>query len=238
MIIAANFKTNHTRESTSQFLEALNFFLDATQNSAEIRVFPPFTALKRRNLKNSIKIGAQNFYPVANGSFTGEIGLDQLNEFEVASVLIGHSERREILKESNEFIAQKFSFIKETKKEIIFCIGEPYEVHKLGLEATMEYLLEQFNGIDIEYENLIVAYEPIWAIGTGESAKIEIIEQVLKALKAKLPRIPLLYGGSVSAENIEDILFLPYCDGVLVGKASFDVSSFCTLIELANKVQK
>ncbi|MDR1285191.1 MAG: triose-phosphate isomerase [Campylobacteraceae bacterium] len=238
MIVAANFKINHTRESTANYLEALNLFLDAYSTLCDVRVYPVASSFLRADLYSHVKLGAQNFYPIINGAYTGEIGAQQLNEFGIKNVLIGHSERRVALKETQELIAKKYAFAKENGWEIIYCIGESKDVRDGGFESVMEYLWSEFDGIDINYEKLSIAYEPIWAIGTGVSAKVEDIAKVLDTLKSKLNDIPLLYGGSVNTENLFSILSLKSCDGALVGNASLDVANFCKLIQIAQNVQK
>ena len=182
-------------------------------------------------------MGAQNFYPVQNGSYTGEIGFEQLEEFGIETVLIGHSERRHILKESQNFIASKYDFAKARDAEIIYCIGEPAEIRVQGIDAVMSYLWEQFEGIDISYTKLIIAYEPVWAIGTGLTASFEDIDEVLARLREKLSA-PLLYGGSVKVDNIDTILNVNACDGVLVGTASWNEKAFCEMIRIADNVKK
>jgi len=179
--------------------------------------------------KGDFTIGAQNAYPTQNGAYTGEIGVEQLEEFGIKTILIGHSERREHLGESQEKVAQKFSFFKEQGYEILYCIGEPLEIREKGDEFVMEYLLAQFDGIDIGYKKLTIAYEPIWAIGTGRSATVEEIASTHEALKKTVQK-PLLYGGSVNAANIEEITSIRGVDGVLVGSASLNVDNFLQMI--------
>ncbi len=229
MIYASNFKTNNTRAYTKEYIKTLDDFIVKNGIEDEIYVFPTATSLdKFEKISSNITVGAQNAYPTTNGSYTGEIGLEQLDEFDIKTILIGHSERREILKESQEFIAQKFNFFKEQGFRIIYCIGETKETRDDG--KTMEYLWSEFDGIDLEYEKLIVAYEPIWAIGTGVSAKKEDIDEVLSALRSKV-KAPLLYGGSVKSSNIKEIISIKDCDGVLIGSASWKVDSFCDIIK-------
>jgi triosephosphate isomerase len=220
MIIASNFKMNHTRKSTAEFLEKL----ESVETSHTIRVFPPATAL----FENEI-IGVQNGYPAKSGSFTGEIGLEQIQEFNIDKILIGHSERRNILGELQEFIAKKFQFYKEQNFEITYCIGEPLEIREKGIEEVIKYLKTELEGIDTNYERLIVAYEPVWAIGTGKSATIEEIEETHNKLREFL-KTPLLYGGSVKLENIAEICEIENVDGVLIGTASWDVENFIKMI--------
>ena len=232
-ILAANFKTNLTRTSTRAYIEALETRLDASGYEGEVYIFPPATALDRFETKADIRIGAQNAYPAVKGSYTGEIGLEQLEEFGIDTILIGHSERRHILGESQEFIAQKYAWFKERGFTIVYCIGEPLEVREAGDEAVRRYLVEQCEGIDTAYEKLILAYEPVWAIGTGKTATPELIEQTHAEIK-KLSDRPLLYGGSVKPQNIADILAVPGCDGALIGTASWEVSSMVSMLEIVD----
>lgn len=230
-IIASNFKTNHTRKSTQDFCNNLQRFLEAKEQiGVEITIFPPQSALLE-NQFNTFNIGAQNAYPAKNGAFTGEIGTEQLEEFNIKTLLIGHSERREILKESQEFCAEKFTFFKALNFKIFYCIGEPLEIKKQGVEATLKYLELQLSGVDLNYSSLVLAYEPIWAIGSGISATLEEITQIHTSLKQKFSKIPLLYGGSVKAQNVREILSLEGVDGVLVGSASWELNNFCQIIE-------
>lgn len=234
MIIASNFKTNFTRASTKEFVLHVENFVKKTSNVEQVRIYPTATALDNFELQNNIKVGAQNFYPTQNGSYTGEIGFEQLNEFGIDSVLIGHSERRHVIKESNEFIVDKYNFAKEQGVEILYCVGEPKEVREAGIDAVMAYVWEQFDGIDLNYERLVVAYEPVWAIGTGLTASNNDIKEVLEKLREKITK-PLLYGGSVKVDNVGKILKIENCDGVLVGTASWKAESFCKMIEAAKK---
>jgi len=227
LIFAANFKTNHTRASTERYVALLNEKLVSKRSEDSVYLFPPATALN--SYEGDFTLGVQNAYPVQNGAYTGEIGLEQLEEFGIKTILIGHSERREHLGESQEIVAQKFAFFKEQGFEIIYCIGEPLEIREQGNEAVIEYLLAQFDGIDISYKDLIVAYEPIWAIGTGRSATVEEITATHTSLKQTVQK-PLLYGGSVKPENIKEITGIRGVDGVLVGSASLDAKNFATMI--------
>lgn len=232
-IIASNFKTNHTRKSTRAFCEELECFVSqkgVKLSSYQITLFPPQSALLDNHFRG-FQIGAQNAYPTQNGSFTGEIGLEQLAEFGIQTLLIGHSERREILNESQECCTKKFDFFSKIGFEVYYCIGESQEVKQQGIRATLEFLESQLYGIDLNYPNLIIAYEPIWAIGSGVSATLEEITQIHTHLKQKLGKIPLLYGGSVKPQNVCEILSLEGVDGVLVGSASWEISSFCQILE-------
>jgi len=136
MIYAANFKTNHTRFSTREYINKFSLKLKDKSPEDKIYIFPPLTALDKYS--GNFTIGVQNAYPVERGAFTGEVGLEQLVEFDIKTILIGHSERREILGETQKFIAKKFAFFQEQGFEIIYCIGEPLEVRERGEEAVMD----------------------------------------------------------------------------------------------------
>ena len=230
LIIASNFKTNHTRKSTKEYIEKLNNHLKQNSISTQVLVFPTSSSLNDFSSVENLEVGAQNAYAVRNGSFTGEIGLEQLEEFSIKTILIGHSERRHILNETQEEIAKKYEFYKSLGFKIVYCIGEPLEIKKQGLDKTLEYIFEQFNGIDTNYENLILAYEPVWAIGTGVTATNEDIQNIHKAIKNKISK-PLLYGGSVKVENVKEICEIPNVDGALIGTASWKVDDFIQIIE-------
>ena len=229
-IIASNFKTNHTRKSTALFVNEVNDYLKSNEIKNEVYVFPPATSLDCFNTVSNFTVGTQNAYATASGSFTGEIGTSQLDEFEIKTILIGHSERRHILGETQEEISKKYEFYKNLGFKIIYCIGEPLEVKKYGLEKTLEYIFEQFIGIDTNYENLILAYEPVWAIGTGVTATNEDIKQVHNAIKSKINK-PLLYGGSVKVENVKEICEIENVDGALIGTASWKIEDFIKILE-------
>ena len=229
-IIASNFKTNHTRKSTALFINEVNDYLKSNEIKNEVYVFPTATSLDLFDTVSTFSIGAQNAYATASGSFTGEIGTTQLDEFEIKTILIGHSERRHILGETQNKIAQKYEFYKELGYKIIYCIGEPLEVKNQGLIKTLEYIYEQFDGIDTNYKNLILAYEPVWAIGTGVTATNDDIKNIHNAIKEKINK-PLLYGGSVKVENVREICQIPNVDGALIGTASWKKEDFIQILE-------
>ncbi|WP_053874919.1 triose-phosphate isomerase, partial [Campylobacter coli] len=198
-----------------QYLEAKN---------DDIIVFPPSIAFLENEL-NFIQ-GAQNFYPCVNGAFTGELGKEHLDEFGIKCVLIGHSERRALGDEN--LIKAKFDFAKEHAYKIVFCIGEDLKLKNSN--QTLDFLKKQLEVIDLDYKNLIIAYEPIYSIGSGVSAKKEDIAKVLEFLSS-LTQAPLLYGGSVNEDNIKDILNIKHCSGVLIGSAALKAENFIKLIK-------
>ena len=234
MIVAANFKTNLTRIETGEYLGELESLVGKLEENVEVRVFPATSSLVVH--RGEVVLGAQNAYPTKSGAFTGEIGLVHLEEFDIKSILIGHSERRHILHETQVDVVKKFDFFKEQEFEIIYCIGEPLRVKEQGIEATLEYLRSQFEGIDTDYAKLIVAYEPVWAIGSGLTPTLEEIENVHKALKTETGA-SLLYGGSVKVNNARAIMELPSVDGVLVGSGALKVEDFFAMIQVAREIE-
>jgi triosephosphate isomerase len=233
MIIAGNFKTNLTRGQTLSYAESLEKFLDENSISQDVVIFPATSSLISHD--GRLAIGTQNAYATSNGAFTGEIGTEQLDEFGIKTILIGHSERRHILGETQEDLVKKFNFYKELGYRIFYCVGEPLEVRESGEESMMEYIFSQYEGIDVEYENLVIAYEPVWAIGTGLTPTLEDVASIHKALKVK-SKAPLLYGGSVKPNNVEDLLKVDNVDGVLVGGASLVVEDFAKMCSVAQNL--
>ncbi len=233
MIIAANLKTNFTRKETSNYIEELSTYMNQNAISQEVLVFPAMSSLDTNETK--VIVGAQNAYPTVNGAFTGEIGLTHLEEFGIKTILIGHSERRHILGETQESLVKKFNYFKELGFKIVYCVGEPLEKREAGKETMMEYISAQYEGIDTEYENLIIAYEPVWAIGTGLTPTLEDIEEIHATLKSK-SKAPLLYGGSVKVTNAKEVLALKNVDGILVGSAALYGEHFCSMIGYAEEL--
>ena len=233
MIIASNLKTNLTRSQTSSYMMDVENFLDETSSKQEVLVFPAQTNLNMHSGK--VIQGAQNAYATKNGAFTGEIGTDQLDEFSIKTILIGHSERRHILGESQNSLVEKFNFYKNLGYKIVYCVGEPLNVREEGDNVMMKYLELQYEGIDTKYENLIIAYEPVWAIGTGLTPTLEDITKIHLELKEK-SSAPLLYGGSVKVDTARDILACDGVDGVLVGSGALAVENFCKMIQFAQEL--
>ena len=232
MIISANLKTNFTRKQTSEYIKELEIFMEQNSISQEVLLFPATSSLDSYNGK--ITIGAQNAYPTKNGAFTGEIKTEQLDEFDIKTILIGHSERRHILGETQKQIAEKFTYFKNLGYKIVYCVGEPLEKREAGEEEMLNYISSQYDGIDTQYDNLIIAYEPVWAIGTGLVPTLEDIAFIHKSLKEK-SSAPLLYGGSVKVTNAKEILAVTNVDGILVGSAALNVNNFIAMVEFAHQ---
>jgi len=189
-------------------------------------------------------VGAQNFYPAESGAYTGEISLAMLADAGASWVLVGHSERRHILHESDVFLAQKTQFALSRNFGVVFCIGETLEERESGKLADV--LTRQISqGLSAVFdmpsnllqEKLIIAYEPVWAIGTGKVAgDREVLEahakvkEILAAQPGDLSILPVLYGGSVKPANAQALLALANVDGLLVGGASLEAKSFLNII--------
>ncbi|WP_345979447.1 triose-phosphate isomerase [Sulfurimonas sp. HSL3-2] len=234
MVIAANFKTNLTRYQTREYIASLEKFIHDNSVRQEVFVFPTATSIYAHD--GNVNVGVQNAYPTKNGAFTGEIGVDQLEEFNIKTVLIGHSERRHVLGETQELITAKYEFYKNLGYTIVYCIGEPLNIREKGMDEMMNYLRAQLIGIDMNYENLILAYEPVWAIGTGVTPTNDDIVKIHSILRNSCKR-PILYGGSVKADNAKEILSLHNVDGVLVGSGALNVNDFCSMINDAENIK-
>lgn len=243
-IIAGNWKMHLTKRKAS----ALAREVAAAQGMAEHRqciVFPTFVHLDhvRRNLKDSnVVLGAQNCWPKKEGAFTGEISPYQLRDMGVEVVLLGHSERRHVIGEDDALIADKLKLTLKAKLAAVLCFGETLEEREAGL--TFEVLARQLKALKVVKEayldRVTLAYEPVWAIGTGRTATPEIAQEahaearrlasdILGAATGSAIRI--LYGGSVKPDNARALLAQPDVDGALVGGASLDVAQFGPILD-------
>lgn len=230
-IIAGNFKSNKTMSETVAYLGTLDSALEKNSvdsanlaQNRRIYIFPSICAMCENNFKN-LTLGAQNAHFAESGAFTGEATLSHLRDFKIETLLIGHSERRNIFGESDEIVAQKFNFFAENNLQIFLCVGENLAVRKRGKEK--DFLRAQLEKINLDYNRLIIAYEPIWAIGTGENASLAQISEVYEFL-SELTKKPIIYGGSVNERNAGEILRIT--DGILVGNASLEVETFYQII--------
>ena len=244
--IAGNWKMNMTHLEAMKFLEDLNYKFENKTN-CEVAICPPSTAL--RSVQTilgdddlDIKIGAQNMHFEQSGAYTGEISPDMLKALGVEYVVLGHSERRQYFTETNEIVNKKVKTAFENKLKPILCIGENLEIREKGKE--IEYVLDQLvnclAGIDSEnIADLTIAYEPIWAIGTGKTATSKDANDMCSAIRQKIAdiygkddadRVRIQYGGSVKPSNISELMSMPDIDGALVGGASLKVDDFLALI--------
>ena len=227
-IIAANWKMNGSEELMKEFSQ-----LTRSKHN-DIIICPPFTLLDSAKtlLPNFIKIGAQNCSEEDRGPFTGEISASMLKEKNVSHVLVGHSERRTLFKETNDVVFKKVRAAIKSKLTPIVCIGETLSEKKAN--KTLQVIDDQINGslakID-PHEKVIVAYEPVWAIGTGLTPDENEIKETHLYIKTKLDQhfnadTPILYGGSANAENCSQIISIDNVGGLLVGGASLKKNDF------------
>ena len=244
--MAANWKMYKTWEEARQTARELVVAIGQDLPSGrEVLLIPPFTALRGVGEmlagQDGYFLGGQNFYPEAEGAFTGEISPGQLKDAGCRFALVGHSERRHVLGEKDELLARKVAFGLENKLGIILCVGEKIDERKNDLvEAVLTRQLEKGLGsIDrnVSAKDLAIAYEPVWAIGTGETADNEdiaeahlLIRKKLKDLTDQGEQIRILYGGSVKPDNCAGIIGLDNVDGVLVGGASLKADSFSQIV--------
>ena len=247
-IIAGNWKMHKTVREAEELVGSVLSGLPDTPY--EVVVCPPFTALYRVSqlLKGSrLKLGAQNMHYELQGAFTGEISAPMLKELDVVYVIIGHSERRHIFGESNDVIAKKLKRAVETGLKPILCVGEKLEEREGGL--TEEVIGRQLNsaleGLSREdLGDLVIAYEPVWAIGTGRNATPQQAQEVHAFIRHRLSELygdefadsrTILYGGSVKPHNILELTKERDVDGALVGGASLSAESFLEIVEKAHK---
>jgi len=243
-IIIANWKMYKTRAEAAQFCDAFLPLIAGIQDVDAV-VCAPFTQLDVLQQKLSgtqVAYGAQNFYPAAEGAFTGEVSLPMLQELGVQYVIIGHSERREIFKEDDALVRQKVQAAYAAGMQPILCVGERLEQREAGqtIGVCTGQMLSAMDGLsDAQLSTLIVAYEPIWAIGTGKTATAADAQEVIGALrgaaaaqygKAVADTMRFQYGGSVKPENIAELMAEPDIDGALVGGASLKPDSFAQLV--------
>ncbi|MFM6945901.1 MAG: triose-phosphate isomerase [Flavobacteriales bacterium] len=238
-ILAANWKMNLTQTEVSQWLQDTAKY-NWQAPGKELRVYP--SAIYLQQMMSFVHVGAQNFYFQDNGAFTGEISLSQLKSIGVSSVLVGHSERRELFAENNLMIAQKVRACVQHDLPFILCCGETLNIRNENLHLTfiqtqLQAALEAFSSDHLHL--LSIAYEPIWAIGSGLAASQEQITEMHTEIRKILEErfgvggqdIPILYGGSVSPANAKEIFSCPHVGGALVGGASLDPQVFNQLWE-------
>lgn len=247
-IIIANWKMHKTIEEAKQFI--LRLAPKIQKVSCRVLIAPPFTAIaaSAEAAKNTnIVIGAQNMHDAKEGAFTGEISSSLLINAGAGFVILGHSERRQIFHETDTFIHYKLKQAIKNKLIPILCIGETQKQHEA--ENTHEVLVNQINkaleGFSAEeLTHCILAYEPIWAIGTGKTATPELAQKVHRNIRSYIARkwgnplaqnLPILYGGSVKPNNIIDLLKELDIDGALIGGASLDEEMFAQMVLQGSK---
>ncbi len=247
-IVAGNWKMNLTKTEALHLYGEIELSVENIED-VDVFCFAPyvhFDALTQaQNYKSRLALGAQNFYPANKGAFTGEISVNHLRDMAIETVLIGHSERREVLKESDAFIKQKVNVAAESEFKIFFCCGESLQVREAGNAKAFveEQLRNSLIHISIEdFKNVVIAYEPIWAIGTGLTASKEEANEMHQHIRSVLAasynttianETYILYGGSCNASNAADLFGMSDIDGGLIGGASLNAQDFIKIIKAA-----
>ncbi|MBT5706174.1 triose-phosphate isomerase [Verrucomicrobia bacterium] len=244
LIIAGNWKMNKTVAEALDLVKGLKRDLGQVKE-VDIVVCPPFTALSevsRETIDSNLRLGAQNMSEQSVGAYTGEIAAEFLKEFLVRYVILGHSERRQYQEESDALIAKKAAAAHAASLKPIICVGETLEQREAGqtqnvVEGQLRGSLAGLSGTQML--ETIIAYEPVWAIGTGKTASSEEAQAVHVSIRAKLAdlydenvakNVRIQYGGSVKPANARELMSQPDIDGALVGGAALDVRNFSDII--------
>ena len=230
---------NKTSSEARDFAKKINEF---EFKNVDVLLAPSFVSLEsfRKNLNKKIEVSAQNLSQFEDGAYTGEVSTAMLKDIGVENVIIGHSERREKFFESNEIVNAKVKKALADGFNVILCLGEALEVKEENkeLDFVKDELLKSLDGIE-NIENITIAYEPIWAIGTGKTCSAEDAEKMCREIRQIInknygeisEKIRILYGGSVKPSNAKEILSQENIDGVLVGGASLDPEGFIEIIK-------
>ena len=235
VIIAGNWKMYKTQSEASEFLMEFISQIDDAPENREVVLCVPFTDLTIVNKSlhgHRIRLGAQNVHWEDFGAYTGEISASMLTEMGVKYVIIGHSERRQYFGETDETVNLRLKAAQSSGLIPILCVGETKLQRDAGeTEQKIDLQLER-DLVGIDQTKLVIAYEPIWAIGTGETCEVNEANRVIGLIRDRLTDsgVTILYGGSVKPSNIDEIMAQPQIDGVLVGGASLAASDFAGIV--------
>ncbi|WP_299680172.1 triose-phosphate isomerase [uncultured Tenacibaculum sp.] len=246
-IVAGNWKMNNTLNETKELLKGLKKELKGVKlDNTRVIIAPTFVNLQhavKKTAKSVLEVSAQNLHEAKNGAFTGEISADMLLDIGVNVVILGHSERRAYFNETDEALAQKVNTAVAKGLDVIFCFGEQLEdrQNENHFSVVESQLKEALFGLQAEaFKNIILAYEPVWAIGTGQTATADQAQEMhefirgllAKSYDAKLAdNVSILYGGSVKPNNAEEIFSKPDVDGGLIGGASLKEKDFSAIVK-------
>jgi len=245
--VGGNWKLNGTKDSITKLVKELNVGTIPAREKAEVVVSPPAIYLEfvKNQIRTEIEVSAQNCYSEPKGAFTGEISADMIKDCGIPWVILGHSERRDIFKETNEIVGKKVNHALSVGLKVIVCIGEHIEERKAG--KTDEVLFTQLKAIVPnvkDWKGVVLAYEPVWAIGTGETATPDVAQATHASIRKWLSEntshdvaqsTRIIYGGSVKGSNCNELAVQPDIDGFLVGGASLIGAEFLTIVNSANK---
>lgn len=235
IVIAGNWKMFKTQAESEEFLRGFLPTLEETPQEREVVLCVPFTDLSvsSQNLHGSrVHLGAQNVHWEEIGAYTGEISGPMLTEIGVRYVIVGHSERRQYFGETDQTVNLRLKAAQRYGLTPILCVGETKQQRDaLETESVITDQLEK-DLVDVDQKNLVIAYEPIWAIGTGYTCEAKEANRVIGLIRSQLinPNVPIQYGGSVKPNNIDEIMAQPEIDGVLVGGASLEPASFSRIV--------
>ena len=232
--IIGNWKLNGDKNSCASFKAELEKFLGKRADSVVIAVAPPLPYLG--DLRSDVfGLAAQDCSEYESGAYTSDVSADMLAESGVGYVIVGHSERRQYYNESDAQVAAKAARVLEAGIVPVVCIGESLETYEAGKQK--EFLASQIKGslAGIDVSKLVIAYEPVWAIGTGKTPTADEIDEIHEFIKAEAGGAAVLYGGSVKPANAAEILALNNVDGVLVGGASLKAADFSAIISACKK---
>jgi triosephosphate isomerase (TIM) len=234
VIIAGNWKMFKTQAESSEFLSAFLPLTESTPEEREVVLCVPFTDLPllSKSLHGSpVRLGAQNVHWEAEGAYTGEISSSMLTEFGVRYVVVGHSERRQYFGETDETVNKRILAAQSAGLLPILCVGETKE--QRDAEQAEQVIGAQLRTglVGVDQQKLVIAYEPIWAIGTGDTCAATEANRIIGGIRSQLsnPQVTIQYGGSVKPDNIDEIMAQPEIDGALVGGASLDPISFARI---------
>ena len=232
MLIAGNWKMFKGPAATGEFCRALRDV--ELPDGVDVVVCPPFVSLAAAVSAlagTEIGVFAQNCHWEAEGAFTGEVSAPMLRELGVYGTLVGHSERRQFFGETDEAVGRRTGASLAAGLHVIACVGETLDEREAG--ATNDVLRRQLAVLEQD-DNLVIAYEPVWAIGTGRTATPELAQGAHETIKEVLD-VPVLYGGSVKPENAGELLAQPAIDGALVGGASLDPDEFARIVRFSRE---
>jgi triosephosphate isomerase (TIM) len=235
IVIAGNWKMYKTRAQTREYLAAFLPMIQDCSTNRNVVLCSSYTSLETLATglaSQNVGVGAQNLHWEKEGAFTGEISASMLQELKVTHVVIGHSERREYFGETNQTVLKRTQAALAAGLIPIVCVGESKA--QRDNNETEAFIFQQLDeGLDgVNLDQVVIAYEPIWAIGTGETCESEEANRVIGLIRKRIKseQVPILYGGSVKPTNIDEIMAQPEIDGALVGGASLEAESFARIV--------
>lgn len=247
-LVVGNWKMNKTASEATKLIQQLSYNYEKAYEGVDVVICPPFTALRSAQVtlqyenKSKILIGAQDVFWEASGAYTGAVSPEMLKDVSCSYCIVGHSERREVFAETNEEVAKKVAALVDAGVAPIICCGETAETREAG--RTVAFVTEQIRAAlsflkASNVESVVLAYEPIWAIGTGHTPIPEQADEICAALRdtfkelfstSAADSLRVLYGGSINPGNVNSFARMPNIDGGLVGGASLNAEDFMTLV--------